>query len=575
MAAFMPMDSLARARDEIASDEPIHVSKEGKEEPESSSFNAENINDSDYAKYVYDELDEDATFQSLFDMLVEMFPMIPRNEVKMIMRLSNSFAELIDILLPEADLYTFLNHFEEDVANKAEAVKENAKRKRTKKIGNQKKALQKTKEEVEREKIALKERIKKEQAELRQQIEKEQAEKKKQIEREQAELREQLAREQATLKDVKQYHRDVYELKHIFPDHDFEVLNQQLQLSNGDIEVAIHKLLEGVPEKYVPPPTAEISNATIKKNGDRIQALIDIPLGEIFNCLRANNGQIGQTLVALIKKGVQSRKRSNSHDIQGGRVQRGNTRNVSAVSVKIINKKSPNPTIEKKVLEYSNSPEAKELYLLYNSNPSFHGISEQFLYMILNTVNGDVFKSIEICRLIIEYHCEHLTIGTGKVERRAKEPEEMTYVDAIKNKKPKQQTYGDDAMDMMSIKFESFKSRREEITHSHKTEYNVRKGGFVETIDLHNLRLATAMEHTKRALRAWWDHEMELRTVDGRMDKFGSRAACVAPFVVITGRGIHSAGGVAVIRRGVKNFLDSAGYLYDEHTGRFEVTGKI
>ena len=89
----MPMDLLARARDEIASDEPIHVSKEGKEKPESSSSNAENINDSDYAKYVYDELDEDATFQSLFDMLVEMFPMIPRNEVKMIMRLSNSFAE--------------------------------------------------------------------------------------------------------------------------------------------------------------------------------------------------------------------------------------------------------------------------------------------------------------------------------------------------------------------------------------------------------------------------------------------------------------------------------------------------
>jgi hypothetical protein len=92
-------------------------------------------------------------------------------------------------------------------------------------------------------------------------------------------------------------------------------------------------------------------------------------------------------------------------------------------------------------------------------------------------------------------------------------------------------------------------------------------------LDLHSLRLTTALQVTRRALKEWWDEEIRLREQEGNLNRYGSEARFVDPIKVITGRGIHSTGGVSVIRRQVQYLLHTSNFIYIESVGHFVVRG--
>ncbi|KAM9908482.1 hypothetical protein OXX79_000330 [Metschnikowia pulcherrima] len=93
-------------------------------------------------------------------------------------------------------------------------------------------------------------------------------------------------------------------------------------------------------------------------------------------------------------------------------------------------------------------------------------------------------------------------------------------------------------------------------------------------LDLHGYTVAQATAATKEAVSAWWAEEKESRTIEGHMERYGSRAEFVDPLQIITGRGIHSAGGSPRIRQSVIRLLNSEGYLFNEEVGRVDVFGR-
>lgn len=93
-------------------------------------------------------------------------------------------------------------------------------------------------------------------------------------------------------------------------------------------------------------------------------------------------------------------------------------------------------------------------------------------------------------------------------------------------------------------------------------------------LDLHGLLVPQAMSQTSSALSDWWKTEQTARIQDGRLHQYGATARFVDPLKVVTGRGLHSEGGVSKIKKGVRGYLERNGYLYEEESWGYVVHGR-
>lgn len=94
-----------------------------------------------------------------------------------------------------------------------------------------------------------------------------------------------------------------------------------------------------------------------------------------------------------------------------------------------------------------------------------------------------------------------------------------------------------------------------------------------EKLDLHGYTVKEAVPLAKDALDAWWKAELDAREHDGLIDRHGTKVAFVEPFTIVTGRGLHSAGG-ARLRPSIIRLLNQNGYVYDENVGQLSVLGR-
>lgn len=92
-------------------------------------------------------------------------------------------------------------------------------------------------------------------------------------------------------------------------------------------------------------------------------------------------------------------------------------------------------------------------------------------------------------------------------------------------------------------------------------------------IDFHDLTVQTAMYALGEIVDYWWDLEMHSRNVENT--KFSITTTChVDPLLIITGRGLHSGGGIPKIKNATVRFLEDHGFKYQDHTSSIEVIGK-
>ena len=94
------------------------------------------------------------------------------------------------------------------------------------------------------------------------------------------------------------------------------------------------------------------------------------------------------------------------------------------------------------------------------------------------------------------------------------------------------------------------------------------------SLDFHGFLPSTAVELLKKALEIWWGEELSEREMNAKRSITNNKALYVKPLTVITGRGMHSVGGISKVRVQVKKYLTSNNYIFWEEPSFFTIEGK-
>lgn len=94
-----------------------------------------------------------------------------------------------------------------------------------------------------------------------------------------------------------------------------------------------------------------------------------------------------------------------------------------------------------------------------------------------------------------------------------------------------------------------------------------------DTLDFHGWLPEDAATTAAQRLARWWATELAQRELNNtRLNQID--AVHVSPVTLVTGRGLHSTGGVPRVRIRVQRMLDELNYVYIEEPSRFTVTGR-
>jgi len=122
----------------------------------------------------------------------------------------------------------------------------------------------------------------------------------------------------------------------------------------------------------------------------------------------------------------------------------------------------------------------------------------------------------------------------------------------------------------------TIKDKKQEVQpQSHESDIDYTLNHLFENykLDFHGLLPSQAVGILSKALRKWWNTELEERELSRKRLNLVN-VCCVNPLIIITGRGIHSIGGVSKVRIQVKKFLKNNNYVFDEEPSFFTVYGR-
>lgn len=92
-------------------------------------------------------------------------------------------------------------------------------------------------------------------------------------------------------------------------------------------------------------------------------------------------------------------------------------------------------------------------------------------------------------------------------------------------------------------------------------------------IDFHDLTVQNAMTALEQVLTYWWDLEMHNRNISNTKFELVN-VQHVPPFKIVTGRGLHSSGGIPKIKNATIKYLQLHKYKFEENASSIQVTGK-
>lgn len=206
--------------------------------------------------------------------------------------------------------------------------------------------------------------------------------------------------------------------------------------------------------------------------------------------------------------------------------------------------------------------EGIELEEILRSNIYLKSIKHTFFEKALEFYNGDVTKTILLGKLILDTNCAQYTYGY------LAKPQYGTATTIKSVKKPVIRTTKV-AHEEKTLNFDVFvddESYKKGLTIVQDTFANYRA-------DLHGFLPDEAVSIVRECLKKWWAEELILR--EQKAQRLNQRIiANVKPFTIITGRGIHSVGGVSKVRKKVKNFLENNSFVFLEEPSFFIVEGK-
>lgn len=380
----------------------------------------------------------------------------------------------------------------------------------------------------------------------------------------------------------------VLSLAEMFPHIDVEVISTTLKDTNYDTVKASESLLNhGLIVDFE--KELQIEEATKIQNSNRtwgqiheriyeIAELVEVDINIAKSYYHKNGGNIIQALVDIIynlkieqekeRLREQTQKEKGTKQLnrvipKGGRVQNGLSKRTPT-----YNTKPKKQTTEKPAYTYDeNSPEVSELATLIYDDPHLVNINWEFNQKALVYFEGDVTKVMALDLFIVEFDGVRLTYreepealqGNMNTSLTQTSQPPARFLQVLKkpiNVTVKQPSMEDDlTAKQIALQRVQLKKCKEN-----------------SQLDLHGFHIKNARDTTRRALKDWWDDELRAREASGRAGP-GKKAREIGPFVVITGKGLHSEGGFSKVRATIKKYLNNSEYYALEEDARFVVIG--
>lgn len=359
---------------------------------------------------------------------------------------------------------------------------------------------------------------------------------------------------------LKESNNDTLKASEALLNHDLlQRFEQEMRIEDSNRVKSDNKTWSSVQHRiYEIAELAEVEISTAKhyyhKNGANIvNALVDM----VYNLRKEEDKEVEKNKV------VWEKSKENHQSIpKGGRVQNGASGRATPKYKKHIETKPS----DSKYVYNENSVEVAELASLVYQDPFLVDINWEFYQEALVFFKGDVTKVIELALFIVEAKATYrdpadVTLDKlndpSKFNTKPQPPAQFIQV----LRKPINDNYkrpeSEDDLTAQQIALQRVQLK--------KCEEN-------NTLDLHRFHVKNARDTTVKALRKWWEDELQARQESGRAH-YGSRVRELDPFIVITGKGLHSEGGVSKVRASIKKLLTNSEYNFQEEEARFIVTG--
>jgi hypothetical protein len=275
------------------------------------------------------------------------------------------------------------------------------------------------------------------------------------------------------------------------------------------------------------------------------------------------------------ESGLQAATRG-THIPQGGKVQSNSSNN----NTKSIN--SSSDKIDKEPYVYSES-NSEVIYLgeIVSADKTLVNISWEFYINCLIYFEGEISKVLELVFFIIEKDGIEATYKETKLDySQIAQSKKLTTKNSSKvtGKRQTRQLPSVSLPQKSYTPSASSTNRREDLELDgvqlslQRRQLHLAKQE--DRIDLHHFNVKNAKFTCSKALDEWWSDELKMREDVGKSEP-GKIARLLEPFIIITGRGIHSDGGISKVRQAINAMLNKSPYIYDEpEVGVFKVKGR-
>ncbi|QLQ78173.1 hypothetical protein HG537_0A04200 [Torulaspora globosa] len=222
------------------------------------------------------------------------------------------------------------------------------------------------------------------------------------------------------------------------------------------------------------------------------------------------------------------------------------------------------PSTNDTYLSLESSSNLEESEEILRNDPTMKTINWTFLKRALAFYKGDLSMTISLAQHIIE---ADLQSATYKSSVNDFDIEKSFKISAANLPKHQSSSNGPGKPSLLQP------LELQDDKHYNMGKEMIEKIFDIPRLDFHGFTPTNAIKILELCLNKWWKQEISEREMN-RQKLSISHALNVAPLEVITGRGIHSVGGVSKLKIRVRRYLDQNNYLYSEEPAYFIVNGK-
>lgn len=212
-------------------------------------------------------------------------------------------------------------------------------------------------------------------------------------------------------------------------------------------------------------------------------------------------------------------------------------------------------------------PAYLELLFFVSTTSALNAINPEFYKSCFIFFSGDNSKIIDLSLNLIDKHLERLTYLDSWSNPRKLEVSKInnnndinTFSKVVRKTKKVSNGYSGD---VVSLERSEVLMQEKQISNSIENH----------VADLHGFRVKNAQTTTIKVTERWWNDELKAREISGNA-RYGEKAREIGALKIITGKGVHSVGGISKVRATVKKILQERQFIFIEDQSFFTIYGR-